>query len=179
MFAIGLSTLVIFPFSILTIFGGFMIFFPISRKVLSTYTDMAITSKLEPLRILEKSDFDESNNSLTKIEELVNQIEDDTITNKLQILIDSTRRLQVTVSDNPVLWPVIRRYLGYYLVSIINICIKYIDITDKKLKNIKALEINKTLDKVLLAYDKKEHDISVLDLSDLDIDIRVLEKNLN
>lgn len=179
MFAYGVSTLVIFPLNLIALFGGFVLFFPISKKILSTYANIAITSKLEPIRVLEKDDFDESNGFLNNIEHLIKQIEDNNISSKLRELVDSAKRLQNVAFNKPILWPFIRRYLGYYLVSVINICDKYLNITDKKLKNIKALEINKTLDKVLLAYDKKEHDISVLDLSDLNIDIKVLEKNLH
>ena len=119
---------------------------------------------------------------IAKIREENAQIPDVALTAKIDQLEDTARRIFATVADKPDKAPQIRRFMEYYLPTVLKMLTNYRKLGDRGVTGENADRMKQTvenaMDVVLGAFSKQHDQLYQSDVLDVTSDVKVLETML-
>ena len=116
---------------------------------------------------------------MTQIREENAQIPDEGLSAKIDELESISRRIFTTVADKPEKAPQIRRFMEYYLPTVLKMLTNYRKLGERSVTGENADKMKKTvedaMDVVLEAFEKQHDQLYKSDVLDVTSDVRVLE----
>ena len=116
---------------------------------------------------------------LSRIREENAQIPGEELSAKIDELEDISRRIFTTVADKPEKAPQIRRFMEYYLPTVLKMLTNYRKLTERQVTGENADKMKKTvedaMDVVLEAFSKQHDQLYKADVLDVTSDVKVLE----